>query len=471
MELMLDSSPRIGRSGKVYFRQHKPRLHPEPVLVPDAFVDGTGASIYGTVLNDGGRLRMWYQAWPQDWNGANIDLVGYAESDNGIDWHKPRLGLVDYGGKDNNLIDLSGHPVTVFIDPEASPSHRYRATMCTGGTGHQGVPRGLTVNGYYTAHSADGLRWTYDQASPRWHSADVITSIYHPGQRRGVAAMKYTPFVNGILRRAIWTAELKDGVWSDSHSALIPDEFDDIVAVARGYVSGDYYGMGMMPAGSSTVGFVWQFRHNLPRTQGNGCGVFGVMDVSLAYQIAPGDRWLHAPGRPDFISHEDTPWGHGGIYTASCPVDVGDEQRLYFCSARESHGWYVNDAWQINETLKQSLIDRGMGRIGFASWPKNRLFSLQADPEGIVTLRLGAVTRPSQLILNVRTDAGGSIFAEIPNMPGYERTASRSITGDHLEVPVAWQAGTRLPVDPARPIQVNLHLHRAEIFAYKLEAH
>lgn len=224
--------------------------------------------------------------------------------------------------------------------------------------------------------------------------------------------------------------------------------------------------MGMMPAGSSTIGFVWQFRHNLPRTQGNGCGVFGIVDVSLAYQIAPGDRWLHVPGRPDFLSHEDTPWGQGGIYTASCPVDVGDEQRLYFCSETESHGWYVDDRWQINEPLKQSLIDRGLGRIGFARWPKDRLFSLQADPEGIVTLHIGTVKQPSELVLNARAQTGGSIRAEIPGRSGYGIAASIPITGDHLAIPVAWNAGTSLPVDAAQPLAINLHLDRAEIFAY-----
>lgn len=467
MELMLDSALNISRVGKLYLRQHKPRIHPEPVLVPDSFVDGAGTSMYGTVLRDGGCLRMWYQAWPKDWNGSNTDLVGYAESDDGIEWRKPRLGLVEYHGKDNNLVDLSGHPPTIFIDPEAPLSHRYRATMCTGGSTHQGASRGLKVNGYYTAHSADGLHWTYDQDTPRWPHADVITSIYHPGQRRGIAAMKSTPFVNGIPRRSVWTADLIKGVWSDAHAALLPDEFDDIGAVARGYVSGDYYGMGLMPAGTGTVGFLWQFRHSLPRTQGDGTGVFGATDVSLVYQVAPGDRWLHMPGRPDFISHLDPPWAHGGIYTASCPVDVGDEQRLYFCSATESHGWYVNDQWQINDTLKQDLIDRGMARIGFASWPNSRLFSLDADPEGIVSLGRQPPMHPARLILNAKVRPGGSIRAEIPDAPGYELNATVPITGDHLAIPVAWRQGTRLPAGTGAASRINLHLDRAELFAYE----
>ena len=74
-------------------------------------------------------------------------------------------------------------------------------------------------------------------------------------------------------------------------------------------VCGDYYGMGMMPAGSGTVGFLWQFRHSLPRKHLSDYGVFGVNDVTLVYQAGRGERWEHVPGRPDFISHAAPSFG------------------------------------------------------------------------------------------------------------------------------------------------------------------
>ena len=67
--------------GKLRFVQGKPKLHDGSVLVGDTDTDGAGASIYGTVLRDGGHYRMWYQAWPRDWDGQDVALVGYAESD------------------------------------------------------------------------------------------------------------------------------------------------------------------------------------------------------------------------------------------------------------------------------------------------------------------------------------------------------------------------------------------------------
>ena len=76
-------------------------------------------------------------------------------------------------------------------------------------------------------------------------------------------------------------------------------------------------------------------------------GVFGAVDVTLVYQSEPSGRWLHQPGRPDFISHAQIPWGQGGVYTAAAPVEVGDEHWLFFASATESHAWYLDEHWKL----------------------------------------------------------------------------------------------------------------------------
>ena len=61
MELLFESRLEVKRvRGKLYFFQCSPKIHPEPVLVGDSFADGSGVSCYGSVLNDGGRYRMWY---------------------------------------------------------------------------------------------------------------------------------------------------------------------------------------------------------------------------------------------------------------------------------------------------------------------------------------------------------------------------------------------------------------------------
>ena len=55
---------------------------------------------------------MWYQAWPKDWDGGDVSLVAYAESDDGIAWKGRRTrmrGAV-------NLIRRRTSHITVVVE-------------------------------------------------------------------------------------------------------------------------------------------------------------------------------------------------------------------------------------------------------------------------------------------------------------------------------------------------------------------
>jgi len=480
MELLFESRMNLNAYGKLYFFQNKPVIHPAPVLEPSSFVDGAGVTLYGTVMRDKGVYRMWYQGTPRNWDSWNMENICYAESDNGIDWRKPNLGLVDYAGKgrDNNLINIPGHSMNVFIDCDAPPSHHYRATLCTGRCHEGSRSDNLETYGFYTLHSTDGISWEYDKKTPQWNQADVITSIYHPWQRRGIVMLKVNPLqtINGMCRRSFLSSEFLNGQWlEETHSALVPDEFDDIAANARGFTSGDYYGIGMMPAGSGTVGFLWQFRHNLPYAAGGGItlGQLGVVDISLCYQAKRGDRWLHVHGRPDFISHNDPPWSSGCIYTSSCPIEVGDEQWLYFSATPVTHGWHLNEKWESDEARQRLMMDDGYGRIGFARWPKWRLFGFRSEPGGTLEINLGRLTVDSKLFLNYCCKSGGSIQVETLygtfTGPKKEPVAqSLPLTGDALAEQVMWQSGSHITANPDVDCIVRLHLDQTEIYAYDI---
>ncbi len=134
---------------------------------PPAAPDGFGAILYGTVIKDGGKLRMWYLATPR---GEHAELMGhfarplaYAESQDGIHWTRPDLGLVEFrGNKHNNLplVEPESEPyamvrdfVAVILDPsDPDPSRRYKMSYIT-----RDVP--LRSESAATAVSPDGLRW------------------------------------------------------------------------------------------------------------------------------------------------------------------------------------------------------------------------------------------------------------------------------------------------------------------------
>ena len=131
--------------GKAMLRLH----HPVPqkvVLEHDAPWEGSGC-VYHSIFKDGDRYRMYYAAGqlsvsPQGVNaGTHGQFCCYAESDDGIHWKKPILGLHEFqGSKQNNIVMVKqkvgdamsepGEPA-VFKDqnPNVSPDALYKALL------------------------------------------------------------------------------------------------------------------------------------------------------------------------------------------------------------------------------------------------------------------------------------------------------------------------------------------------------
>lgn len=470
MELLFESRSNLTAfAGKLRFTQHRPRIHPTPVLKPDSPADGCGAAIYGSVHREQGLFRMWYQAIPRHYDFAkDIASVAYAESEDGIHWQKPSLGLVGTD-KANNLTTLTLHAPSIVMDP-ASPEHqKYTATGCIK-PDHALVKQGKPA-GIYTAHSADGLRWTLSD-QPHWpFTGDVSSSVYHTGRRQTLIALKYMPRRNGLVRRSISTATLTHGQASEPTPALVPDESADMTAQQFSGVTADYYGMGMLPAGkSSTVGFLWNYWHTLPYSPGpNGNGpvaLYGYSDISLVYQEQTHALWQHMPGRQMFIQRKDIPWRCEWLYSASSVVEVDDEHRLYFTTFPFSHGRQLSENWKPDPALVAELQHEGYGQIAMASWPRWRLFGLFADPEGSLVIKLGKLNQPHRLRLNYVAGKNGCVRAAVLNDPHRSLEHAHPLTSDEVTATAAWKTSDLLL--PSEDVRVQLHMHDATVYAYEL---
>ncbi|MBT4818427.1 MAG: LamG domain-containing protein, partial [Lentisphaerae bacterium] len=70
----------------------------------DGSVDETRCQFDGSVYYLDGAFRMWYWAMPGG--------PAYAESDDGVRWTKPNLGLLEFqGSRNNNLVPMPGRPM------------------------------------------------------------------------------------------------------------------------------------------------------------------------------------------------------------------------------------------------------------------------------------------------------------------------------------------------------------------------
>ena len=191
---------------------------------------------------------MWYVAW--DWEGlerhygpgGETPRVAYAESQDGVHWEKPSLGMVEYrGSRDNNLVGLEAPVVwpSVLYEPdEPNPERRYKM-ICKGYGGprmkgyldrfpewqkailEEGVD--VTVSPLY-AHSADGFRWQLAEHNPLLHRNLEGTNFFRFGGHyfvQGHAITQWAPTTAFLLNgdqmgRTLLTYKSPDLVhWSE----------------------------------------------------------------------------------------------------------------------------------------------------------------------------------------------------------------------------------------------------------------
>ncbi len=186
-----------------------PEKHPANPVVrcgPKGSPDYGHAILYGTVLHDGSKFRMWYLGMIQrELEGGQAPgwwrPMCYAESTDGIAWTKSELGLVDLGGnKQNNICLIEGEVqsmtlvndfLSVMHDPaDPDPSRRFKVAYIAhmpyadirGGMSHVGIKEGR-VGAMITATSGDGLKWKIvgDRPANAGGERFEVSSLYRFG--------------------------------------------------------------------------------------------------------------------------------------------------------------------------------------------------------------------------------------------------------------------------------------------------
>ena len=130
----------------------------ELIIQPDRPWEQLMISFYLTILDEDGKLRIWYICRDK----ANHANVAYAESCDGVHWIKPNLGIVEYdGSKENNLVGLTSLKGVVCRDPNVPPEERYIYVT------HK------PSSGMVRFYSSDGLQWQRDKAPLLRFGADT----------------------------------------------------------------------------------------------------------------------------------------------------------------------------------------------------------------------------------------------------------------------------------------------------------
>ncbi len=172
LELLVDDFLLEGMTGGARLELHHP-VRREVVFCTDAPWEGN-ACAYESIFEDDGLFRLYYHGLHYRFSGPPAQalpdhpgVLCYAESDDGLHWRRPDLGLFDFGGsKANNIVltaevleEVGGDPVHTAVFRDSNPAcpadERYKI-VCVGSK-----PAGL-----YALKSADGIHFSLMSREP-----------------------------------------------------------------------------------------------------------------------------------------------------------------------------------------------------------------------------------------------------------------------------------------------------------------
>jgi len=454
--------------------------HPTPrevAIVHDAPWEGSGSG-YHTVFQDGDLYRMYYRGSHLEVSqgklgtGRHKPYYCYAESNDGIHWKRPELGIVEFDGSKQNNIILEGrgtHNFTPFKDenPNCPPDARYKAL---GGIKREG--------GLFAFQSADGIHW-----SPM-HDKPVITNGAFDSQNLAfwdAALGKYRAywrtFTEGVTEVKVWKPAgfraIRTGTSRDFLHWAGDADLTYVDSPAEHLYTNQvkpYYRAPHLLIGFPTryVDRGWSdSTRALPDRKNRELRASSVRRYGTALSegllMASRDgvrfkRYNEAFLRPG-IGRKGT-WQYGQqfiawhvVETAASLPGAPNELSLY---ATEAY-WHGAGGTLRRYTLR---LD------GFVS--------IYAPMKGGDFLSRPLTFSGSKLTMNFATSAAGSVRVEIQDidgkpLEGFKLADSADHFGDTVERMVTWKSKSNLTRLNGRPVRLRFQLKDADLYSFQFQ--
>ena len=458
-----------------------PIKHPDaPLLTPDEPWEHGNLQLYGSVIQAAdGRFRAWYQVVEEPW----ITRLAYAESDDGLRWHKPELDVFRDGERPTNVVFNAqpAGPAVIEDRQDPRPAQRYKLMTAA-------APSACVA----AFHSADGIHWesvrtSGDRIQPVIATdPDAPIGFLRAPDGRFVAYHRMDGYGRRVFRSESWDFAYWSG---EPRMVLEPDAGDPPQT--------QFYGLGACAYGPYELGTLWIYATD-PADRGSS-KMRGLQTPELAYARA-GTAWHRAepgtayipngdpcvtpawlPGRP---SPQPSPsgrgsksgrgsrddgglarvsngaageWDCGNLQAASQPVFLDDEIRYYYAGTNVRHSRH----WEL-EPQEAGL--------GLARLKPDRFVALRA---GEATAELGTIAFKSpstDVFVNARTADGGEVRVELQDaearpLPGFTAADCRPIRGDATAHLVEWRGVGQAEAPVSQPTRIRLTARQASVYS------
>ena len=428
-------------------RLHEPELKERSIKAEHPWE--ARLSAYHSAFYDGEKWRMYYQcAGGSATDPGAMNLQAYAESDDGITWNKPFLGLIEIDGSTSNNVVYAGpgSEMAVFLDenPEAAEDERYKAVVRS--KAGEEMTRVL-----HAIVSADGLSWRpmseapvltdgpFDSHNvPFWDKRLGKYVIYARG-----AAGSGGPFKGGYrwIRRAT------------SEDFL---EWTPLVSIETGETPSE------------------QLYTNAYTPYDRAPGTYLMFPSRLVLDRSPDPEWEreYGGGVSDIVFMSSRDGFNFDRSFKEAWIRPGPEEENW-----HERGIYIGSGIVQTTPEEMSLYGRQHSRL-----PTTHLRRYALRTDGFVSVNAGFsggefVTRPlvfsgGELELNYSTSAVGSVQVEIQDaegspVTGFSLADGSEKFGDEIEGVFRWNEGSDVGRLAASTVRLRFVLEDADLYAFR----
>ena len=411
-------------------------------------------SAYCTIIKEDSGYKAYYRGAPAAGpDGNENEVTCYAESDDGINWTKPDLGIYKImGSKKNNVILANEAPFThnfcPFLDsnPDASPDEKYKALG------------GIEKSGLFGFTSKDGIHWKKTGSTPLftkgafdsqnvafWSESEQCyvlyfrtwTGAYYSGKRT-VSRTTSKDFIH-------WTEPVRMDFGYTPIEHLYTNQTHPYFRAPHIYIS---IAARFMP-GRQVITEEQAKNLNVNPKYFRDCSdvIFMTSRGGNRY-----DRTFMSAFIKPGIGLQN--WVSRANYPALNVVQTGEKEMSLYVS---------HDNAQPTKHLRRYSLRLD----GFAS--------LRAEYTGGEMITKKVIFKGDKLIINFATSAAGYIKVEIQDtdgnaIKGFELKNSSEIIGNEIEKIVSWKNNPDLKQLNGKPVRLRFVLKDADLYSIKFDS-